>query len=195
MKAAIAAFPFPLPADEKLGKWGMWCFVVTEAFLFVVLFFSYFYLGKGKPWPPDPPKLGMALLMLAVLLSSSALLHASTRLAERRALGRARLLAAATAVLGAVFLVLQGLEYRERLKTLSPRSDAYGSIFYTITGVHGLHVLAGIGMVVLAIAFARPPDGRPPFRPLHDAAIYWHFVDAVWVVIVALLYVLPRLKG
>ena len=91
-------------------------------------------------------------------------------------------------------LVLQFFEYRNHLQTLLPTTDSYGSIFYTITTIHGAHVTLGLLMLAYAIVLPRlEPAGRPPHRPLHNAALYWHFVDIVWVFIVGLLYYLPRL--
>jgi heme/copper-type cytochrome/quinol oxidase subunit 3 len=80
-------------------------------------------------------------------------------------------------------------------KELLPQEDSYGSIFYTITSFHAAHLIIGWG--ILAYVLFQPslePD-RPPHRPLHSAAMYWHFVDAVWVVIVTLLYVVPNLRS
>jgi heme/copper-type cytochrome/quinol oxidase subunit 3 len=133
--------------------------------------------------------------MLAVLLSSSAALFAGERALRRGAPARARAAVWAAIALGAAFLGLQALEYGNRLRELRPTTDAYGSIFYTITGLHGTHVLLGIAMLAFVAALpALEPTSRPPYRPLHNASLYWHFVDAVWVVIVAVLYVLPNLR-
>jgi heme/copper-type cytochrome/quinol oxidase subunit 3 len=186
--------PLALPWDERRGSMGMALFIATEAFLFVALFFAYFYLGHYAPqWPPDPPKLALALVMLAVLLSSSAVLYAGEHAVQRGRPGAARAAIAVTLLLGAAFLGVQAYEYADRLRTLRPTTDAYGSIFYTITSIHALHVLLGLCMLAYVAVLPALRPMRPPYRPLHNASLYWHFVDAVWVVIVALLYLLPRL--
>ena len=84
-------------------------------------------------------------------------------------------------------------EYRDHLRDAPAATDAYGSIFYTITSVHGAHVLLGLLMLVYVL-LCRDSGRRakPPHRPLHNAALYWHFVDVVWVVIVVLLYLAPN---
>jgi heme/copper-type cytochrome/quinol oxidase subunit 3 len=195
--AEIAATRMPHGVvDVKRGSWAMVMFIITEATLFTMLFFSYYYLGHVArgPWPSDPPKLTLALAMLAVLLASSAVLHAGERAEKAGRTGRARAAVALTVAMGMGFLVLQGLEFREHLKTLQPTTDAYGSIFYTITSLHGAHVALGLLMLLYVLVLPQiGPGQKPPHRSLHNASLYWHFVDAVWLFIVALLYVAPNL--
>jgi heme/copper-type cytochrome/quinol oxidase subunit 3 len=183
-----------LPWDDRRGTWGMAMFIATEAALFVTLFFSYFYLGRDKEsWPTDaPPKITLSLVMLAVLATSSLVLSWGEKQLERRREQAARFATGVTLCLGIGFLVLQFFEYRDHLRRLAPWSDAYGSIFYTITSFHALHLTLGLLMLAYALVLPKVgPTDRPPHRALHNAAIYWHFVDWVWFVIVSLLYVLP----
>lgn len=194
--SVLVAPPLTIPRRvvTDRGTWAMWMFIGTEAMLFVTLFFSYYYLGHPQPvWPPSPPKYQLALVMLAILVSSSVVLHAG-ELAERRGQpGTARALTLVTILLGVVFVAVQALEYRDHLRELKPSSDVYGSIFYTITSVHGVHVLLGLCMLVYVLLLPEIGPGRkPPHRPLHNASLYWHFVDVVWIFIVALLYIAPN---
>jgi cytochrome c oxidase subunit III len=191
-----AALAQGLPLDDKRGTGGMLLFIASEALLFLLLFFSYFYLGRREPrWPMHPaPKLTLALTMLAVLVASSVVLHAGERAVKAGRTAGARLAVAVTLVMGVAFLAIQVYEYRDHLKTLKPTTDAYGSIFYTITSFHALHLVGG--MLMLAYVLVLPdlePRDRPPHRPLHNAALYWHFVDLIWVIVVAVLYVTPHL--
>jgi cytochrome c oxidase subunit III len=182
------------PVDETRGQWGMLLFMVTEATFFLMLFFAYFYLRHSSTtWTTDPPKLSMALVMAAVLISSSLVLRWGERRLDLRDPAAARASILGTVALGLLFLLLQTMEYAERLKRLTPQSNAYGSIFYTITSAHAAHLLLGI--LMLSYVFVLPDlagHERPPHRPLHNAGLYWHFVDAVWIVIVIILYVMPR---
>jgi cytochrome c oxidase subunit I+III len=177
--------------DGERGALGMWLFIATEALLFVMLFFTYFYLG---PYPTqEPPKLRLALPMLAILLLSSAVLWWAERRVKSEEIGKARAGVLITVALGITFLVLQLFEYRDHLKTLAPQSNAYGSIFYALTGVHGLHVLLGTLMLGFVGVLPRlEPTDRPPRRPVEVVARYWHFVDLIWVLIVGILYVWPN---
>jgi cytochrome c oxidase subunit III len=181
--------------EDRRGQAAMVCFMFTEAMLFVMLFFAYYYLGHDAPdWAAEPPKMTMAFIMLAVLMSSSLVLHWGERQIDTARTGAARVAAAVTAMLGLVFLAIQVVEYRERLLEVRPDTDAYGSMFYLITSAHAAHVVLGVLMLVYVVMLPEiGRNGKPPHQPLRTAALYWHFIDLVWVVIVGLLYVAPNL--
>jgi cytochrome c oxidase subunit 3 len=183
-----------LPLDEERGTLGMWLAIATEVLLFVSLFFAYFYVGQRHPgWPASPPERRLALILLAILVASSAVLHLGERLLERGRRAAARMCIALTIGAGVVFVRVQVLEYRNRLVALWPTENAYSSLFYTITSLHALHVLVGLAILLFVLCLPRlEPAARPPHRPLHNAALYWHFVDVVWIAIVGLLYLLPH---
>jgi heme/copper-type cytochrome/quinol oxidase subunit 3 len=191
---AVPIVPRTVIADR--GSWAMTMFIATEATLFVCLFFAYYYLGHLAPaWPPDPPEWHVAAIMLAVLLTSSGVLHWAELRAGRRLVSQARAAAMLTVALGLAFLGLQIVEYQHHLQRLLPSDNAYGSIFYTITSIHAAHVALGVLMLLFVAALPDITDApKPPHRPLHNVAMYWHFVDAVWVVIVVLLYALPNIR-
>ena len=184
--------------DTARGTWAMGMFIATEAMLFLMLFFSYYYMGHANAvWPPEPPKMRFALMMLAVLVSSSVILRMGESAAKRHEFGRARAAVTGTLVLGVAFMVLQILEYADHLTHLRPTTDAYGSIFYTITGIHGAHVV--LGLLMLSYVMLLPVEHmgaarKPPHHALKNASMYWHFVDVVWMFIVGLLYVLPNVN-
>ncbi len=182
-----------LPPDKSRGSWAMALTITTEALLFVSFFFAYFYVGRLEQyWPTHPPKLKLALILLAILLTSSGTIYAAEHLVKKGAHRAARALLLLTIGLGALFVVVQVFEYLDHLKEVTPRSNAYGSLFYVITSFHGLHVVAGLLMLIFVACLPHldPPDS--PHRPLHNAALYWHFVDVVWLFVVGLLYVLPH---
>jgi heme/copper-type cytochrome/quinol oxidase subunit 3 len=182
--------------DDKRGTWGVALFIATEAMLFVMLFFTYFYVEKGNQrWSvEEPPKLHYVLPMLAVLLASSAVLRWGEKQVKKERYGAGRAALIGTIVLAVVFLGLSYLDYSEHLLHLTPRTNAYGSIFYTITSVHVAHLLLGLFMLLWVLLLARrwEPTQHTPYRPYHNAAMYWHFVDTVWIFIVAILYVAPN---
>ncbi|HTK29673.1 MAG TPA: heme-copper oxidase subunit III [Vicinamibacterales bacterium] len=193
----VAAPQTTIPRDVVVdrGTWAMLLFIATEATLFVCLFFSYYYLGHDKPiWPPEPPKWKLAVVMLAVLFTSSGVLHWGERQDRSGRPGAARGAVGATVALGLLFLGVQALEFRNHLQDLQPTTSAYGSIFYTITSIHAAHLILGLLMLIYVLLLPDiGPAARPPHRPLHNASLYWHFVDVVWLVIVGLLYAAPNL--
>lgn len=183
------------PTETRRGELGMWLFIATEAMLFGLLFFAYFYLGSSKPqWPleEDPPYT-LALTLLAILVISSAAAEWAKRGVAKDQTGRLKIGLGLTLLLGAAFIAVQMLEYRRHLNTLKPDDNAYGSIFYTITSLHFAHVVMGLGL--LAFVFARALAGHFNARrhvAVKNATIYWHFVDLVWIFVVAIVYLSPH---
>jgi cytochrome c oxidase subunit III len=181
-----------LPSEAARGTWAVWLTIVTEALLFVSLLFAYFYVGHDKSvWPPHPPERRMALELLAILLASSVVAEIAKKANGHGHERAARLALVVTILLGLGFLGLQCLEFRERLLEAQPWSDVYGSLFFGITGFHALHVLVGVLMLVWVLCLPRLRSTRSPHRALENVTLYWHFVDVVWVVLVAVLYLLP----
>ena len=186
-----------LPLDQRRGKNGMWCTIATEAMLFVCMFGAYYYLGSNKDrWSIESAPLWyFALILLAILLSSSAVLWWGEKQVEKENFAAGRIALWVTVALGLCFLALQGYEYMVEWKTITPYSDSYGSIFFTITSLHALHVI--VGLLLLMYVGVMPRYGettRTPHKPYSTAAMYWHFVDAVWVFIVTFLYCIPTLQ-
>jgi len=189
----------PTHAERTFGWWGMAWLIATEATLFAVLLLSYFYIRfQSEPiWPPDgikAPTLALPLVMSAILWSSSLPVYVAERAVkkDRQALVRAGLFAGF--VLGVVFLALQfGVEYPEKLKEFTPRTDSYGSLFFTITGLHAAHVTVGLLMSAWTQwrAWAGAFDRRRHVT-LRVFAMYWHFVDIVWVFVLATIYLSPH---
>lgn len=185
-----------LPIDQSRGLWGVWWVIATEAMLFMCMFGAYYYLGNNKDrWALEkPPHLVYPFVLLAVLVSSSIVLHWGEKQVLKDRFRAGRIALWISVLLGLLFLTLQGFEYASEWKDLTPDSDSYGSIFYTITSLHAAHVI--VGLLLLIYVGVLPCYGsmrRTPHRPYQVAARYWHFVDAVWVFIVVLLYCVPHI--
>jgi cytochrome c oxidase subunit I+III len=187
--------PVGASGRRSVGWWGMAGVVTTEACFFAYLLFSYFYLSSlsTNPWPADAPRLGLPIINTCILLLSSVVAWWGVHGIERGRKGQLRFGMGGALVLGILFLVLQGVEYsREKL---SFTRDAYGSLFYTITGFHGAHVF--VGLVMLAVVLVRALRGhfvRERYEAVTNATLYWHFVDAVWLAVFTTLYVTPHLR-
>jgi len=175
----------------------MLCLIATEAILFVYLIFSYLYLGAQSPgsWPPDgPPALRLALPDTCILLLSSAVLEWGKRMHRREhRRGTAWIVGLAlTILLGAAFVGIQGVEWSR--KSFAFSDDSYSCAYFTLTGLHLLHVVAGL--IALSVVLAWSLAGRfrgQGYEQPRLAVLYWHFVDAVWLVVFAVIYLLPRI--
>ncbi|WP_438392529.1 cytochrome c oxidase subunit 3 [Caballeronia sp. DA-9] len=193
--ALDAARPLPVgtAGRHSAGWWGMWMLIATEAALFAYLIFSYLYLfsqGGGK-WPPDGmPKMGPALFNTAVLLTSSVFVVLCEHAVKR---GRRRLAViwmGIAIVLGMLFTGVQLKEWHDH--PYGPASHLYGSLYFTITGFHMLHVVAGLivlGLLLAWTALGYFDDRR--HTVLTIGGMYWHFVDIVWLFIFTTLYISP----
>ncbi len=191
-----AALPVEVSGVAAPGWWGMVLLITTEATLFTLLVFSYFYLRYLAPqWPPpglEAPKLTRPVVATIILLSSSGPMIWAERGIKRGSQWRLRAGLLATFVLGVIFLALQILEYHD--EKFGPQTFAYGSLFFTITSVHGLHVIGGLGMnVVIQIRAWKGQFTRRRNLAVENAALYWHFVDVVWIVVFSSLYISPHL--
>ena len=185
------------PLEVNRGIYGVYCLILTEASLFAAFFASYYFLGVNKyRWTIDtPPKLPLAFVMLAILVSSSLVMMWGERMVKQRRFGLARAAVAVTVLMGLVFLTVQSFEYLNHWKTLTPFTDSYGSIFYTITTFHAAHVVMGILMLCyLAILPNYGPTKLPPHHAYRVVSLYWHFVDIIWLFVVLLLYVIPHFQ-
>jgi len=184
-----------LPLDNKRGYYGIWLVIATETCLFLSLFSAYLLMGSSKfRWQTNrPPKLGYALVLLAILIGSSIVLIIGERMVKQRRYLAARVALVITILMGLVFLVLQAFEYIDHWKTLTPDTNAYGSIFYTITTFHAAHVI--VGLLLLCYVLFLPqyePASDSPHLPYKTVSLYWHFVDVVWIFVVAILYLIPH---
>lgn len=186
--------------SSELSWWGMVLLCVTEAALFAYFIAGYMYLGVLNPaWPPAAignPELRLPLAMTVMLLSSSAMLVWAERALSAGRTTAYRWRTLGTVLLGTLFLAMQVLEYKEQLRKGGPTQHAYSSMFFTITGFHGTHVL--IGMLLLLWTLRQEIGGhvdatRPTF--VKNTSLYWHFVDGVWLVILTVLYLSPRMYG
>ena len=170
-------------------------FLVTEVATFGAGFGYYFWIRAGE-WPPAdlPHLLGwLVYANTAVLVTSSGTLHYAEKALERGDRARFVQLLAATVGLGLVFLAGQAYEYYEFVvkESYTLASGIFASAFFGLTGLHGLHVTFGVTVLsvvlVRAALLGQYTDRR--LTSVNVASVYWHFVDAVWLFLVLVLYV------
>ncbi len=199
--AELAYEPVALPVGalgrNSVGWWGMLCLIATESCLFAYLLFSYFYMAvqHGRAWLPEAnPSISLSGPNTLILLTSSLAAWWGEEGVKHGRRGQHISGLSAAILLGVVFLVVQLFEWKEKTYGLS--TSAYGSLFFTITGFHMMHVI--VGLLILSTVLAWSLMGY--FSPRHHArvtiaGIYWHFVDAVWLCVFFTFYVSPYLMG
>jgi cytochrome c oxidase subunit 3/cytochrome o ubiquinol oxidase subunit 3 len=170
--------------------------IVAEASLFSVFVVAYlFYIGKSLNGPYPKDVLELPVLGTICLLSSSATVAFGARALGRGDVRRAGLWLLVTAVLGAIFLAGTAREWYELIwhRHLTIGTNLFGTTFYPLVGLHASHVIVGLGLLGLCVLFA----WSGALRPAHHERVemvswYWHFVDAVWVVVFTVVYVIGR---
>jgi cytochrome c oxidase subunit 3/cytochrome o ubiquinol oxidase subunit 3 len=190
---ATSAGDWVLPPRERVG---VACLITAESAMFVIFVVAYlFYLGKSTSGPTPQQVLALPILGTVCLLSSSATIAIAVW-ALRRGWIRAFATAwAATIGLGAVFMVGTGREWSRLIvkEKLTPATNLFGTTYYALVGLHALHVTVGLILLTTVLAFTlagavyREQAGR-----VDALALYWHFVDAVWVVVFTTVYVIGR---
>ncbi len=162
---------------------GVVVWLASELMFFGGLFAAYYTLRSvDADWPPPDVELNTlrAFVFTVVLVVSSVTMHSSVAAAERGDRRRALRWLFVTFVLGSLFLVNLGLEWAGNDFTMT--DHAYGSIYYLLTGFHGLHLLGGLALMVAAAVAVSGTDSHVPLGPTFTvSAYYWHFVDAVWI--------------
>jgi cytochrome c oxidase subunit III len=182
-------------ADARL-KTAMFLFIASEAAIFAAFFAAIIYARyHAKTWPPaGMPHFGILLpaVNTAILLSSSLTCHLAHVAMERKSREGVVSALMLTIFLGAIFLCGQAYEYGVlNGEAFTIKSGIFGSTFFMLTGFHGLHVLMGI--IFLNVVYGAVMRGRVTHDqqfPLRAASWYWHFVDAIWVCVFTLVYVL-----
>jgi len=186
------ALPVGSARHRASGWYGMWCLIATEASLFAYLLFSYAYLGARAHggWVPELPKLHLSLPNTVLLVASSFVLYWGERGIRQGRAGRLQLALALTILMGAVFIVVQLLEWHS--KPFRPADSAYASSYFTTTGFHLLHVLGGLLVLAPLLAWSLMGKfGAERHAAVSIGALYWHFVDVVWLLVFFTYYVTP----
>jgi cytochrome c oxidase subunit III len=196
--AGVRADPATTGSYLGAAEWGMIAFLVSEVAFFSTLIVVYLsYLGRDTVGPTPAQALSLPLVIgtTLCLLSSSVTIHLAEKALRSGTHARFCLLWAATIALGAVFLLGTAYEWRELIVRhhLTIGRNLFGTTYYTLVGFHGLHVTGGIVTmsIVLGLALAHHVTHANRLG-VELVSWYWHFVDAVWVVVFAVVYVFGR---
>jgi cytochrome c oxidase subunit 3 len=197
--SAIPLVPGGLEQEWHLpsrGRVGMYCLIIGESAIFTIFVIAYvFYIGKSLYGPTPQQVLDVPILNTICLLSSSVTIWLSERAIERNNIRTFGLWWAATITLGVIFLVGTGIEWDKLIyhDGLTISTNLFGTTFYSLVGLHATHVVVGLIMLSLVMLFTLTGHVKHDHAErIQVLALYWHFVDAVWVVVFTVVYIVGR---
>lgn len=178
------------------GIVGMACLIVAESAIFIIFIVAYlYYLGKSLTGPTPRDVLELPIFTSICLLSSSATVHAAVSALHHGKRSATSLWLAATVLLGGIFLAGTAHEWYHLITVdhLTIQTNLFGTTFYSLVGLHASHVIVGLSMLSLALFFSLTGSLTSKYTARMEVlSLYWHFVDAVWVVVFTVVYVLGR---
>ena len=177
------------------GKLGIWLFLASEVMLFGALFSTYIILRTGSlEWPRGELNVWLGMANTFILIGSSVTMVMAWVSLKQKDFGRHRIYLILTFALAAIFLVNKYFEYADHFRRgEGPWHTTFLAIYYTLTGLHGIHIVGG--MVVMGYLIgpgARLWHKQPEqcTNRIEYTGLYWHFVDLVWIFLFPVLYLL-----
>jgi cytochrome c oxidase subunit III len=185
--------PWTLPYR---GTVGMACLIVAESAIFIIFVVAYiFYIGKSLSGPTPAQVLELPIFGTICLLSSSITAHFAVGALRKQNLRNCTLGLAGTVLLGTIFLITTAHEWYHLIhdEGLTIQTNLFGTTYYSLVGLHATHVVVGLIMLSIALVLSlRGLVKEEHAEKLEVLSLYWHFVDAVWVVVFLVVYVLGR---
>jgi heme/copper-type cytochrome/quinol oxidase subunit 3 len=177
------------------GKLGIWLFLASEVMLFGALFSSYIILRHGSvEWPKGSLSVPLGAVNTVILISSSVTMVMAWASLKLHDFGKHRLYLIVTFILAGIFLVNKYFEYAEHLAHgEGPWHSTFLAIYFTLTGLHGLHIVGGMVVMLYFIGPGAKLWQRNPEQftnRIEYTGLYWHFVDLVWIFLFPILYLL-----
>lgn len=178
------------------GRVAMYSLIIGESAIFVIFVVAYIYnIGRSLSGPTPKDVLEVPIFNSICLLSSSLTIWLAERALERNKIKVFGAWWALTLALGAIFLVGTGIEWHMLIyeKGLTISTNLFGTTFYSLVGLHATHVIFGLIGLSIVLAFTLTGHLREEHSErVQVLALYWHFVDAVWVVVFTVVYILGR---
>jgi len=177
------------------GKFGTWLFLASEVMLFGALFSTYIILRQGSvEWPHGELNIWLGMINTFILIGSSVTMVLSWANLKMGNFSRARMLLLITFILAGVFLVNKYFEYADHLsRGEGPWHSTFLPIYFTLTGLHGLHIIGGMVVMLYLLGPGAKMWVRNPAQytgRVEYTGLYWHFVDLVWIFLFPILYLL-----
>jgi cytochrome c oxidase subunit 3/cytochrome o ubiquinol oxidase subunit 3 len=170
--------------------------IAAEAAIFTIFVVAYlFYIGRSLTGPMPKDVLSVPIFYTICLLSSSLTIHAAAKALRRGSVRSFAILWLATIALGAAFLYGTATEWHRLIyqEGLTISTNLFGTTYYSLVGLHGFHVVVGLVALFVVMVFTFLVNVRPEHAERVDVlSLYWHFVDAVWIVVFTVVYVIGR---
>lgn len=174
----------------------MYCVIAAESAIFTIFVVAYiFYIGKSLSGPQPKDVLRVPVVYTICLLSSSLTIHFAARLLRNGNVRAFALWWLLTIGLGATFLTGTGLEWQHLIhdEGLTIQTNLFGTTYYSLVGLHAFHVTVGLLMLATVLIFTMLGLVKQKHAERVEVlSLYWHFVDAVWVVVFTVVYVIGR---
>jgi len=178
------------------GPVGMYLLIAAESAIFAIFVIAYiFYIGKSVTGPQPRDVLHVPIFLTICLLSSSLTIHLAVRLLRSSRVVSFALWWLLTIALGAIFLVGTFREWSRLIYNdgLTIQTNLFGTTYYSLVGLHALHVTIGLLALATVMVFTLRGDvGSRQAGRAEVLSMYWHFVDVVWVVVFTVVYIVGR---
>lgn len=178
------------------GRVAMACLIVAESAIFTIFVVAYlYYLGKDPTGPKPKDVLELPIFSSICLIASSFTISIAAHGLAKGMIGRFNFWWVVTILLGGYFLFETGREWHHLIveKNLTIRTNLFGTTFYSLVGLHASHVIVGLLMLLVVLALSLMGAVKKEHAERAEViAIYWHFVDVVWIVVFAVVYVIGR---
>ena len=197
---AAATIPVPqsdMPLSANLrGKVGMWCLIIAESAIFSIFVVAYlYYAGKSLSGPTPAQVLDVPYFTSICLFSSSLTILLAEKALHHGNVKRFGVFWFLTIALGVIFLIGTGREWYRLIYQdgLTIGTNLFGTTFYSLVGLHAFHVTVGlIGLTVIWLFTLFGAVKQEHSERINVFAMYWHFVDAIWVVVLSVVYFITR---
>jgi cytochrome c oxidase subunit III len=192
----VVMMPDPTWILPDRGRVGMFALIAAEAAMFTIFVVAYlYYIGKSLTGPLPKDVLRPPVFFTLCLLSSSLTIHFAVKAIRQGRMKNFETWWFVTMALGAIFLIGTALEWRRLIfkAGLTISTNLFGTTYYSLVGLHGFHVTVGLMLLSAVMAFAFLGHVKQEHAHRLDVlSLYWHFVDAVWVVVFTVVYVIGR---
>ena len=198
----MSTIPFTSNASDRpwvlpyRGTIGIYCLIASESAMFSIFVIAYiFYVGKSLSGPTPRQVLELPIFTTICLLASSITVHQAVNGLRHQKWAVFKAWLAATVLLGSIFIIGTSLEWYKLIYKdgFTLQTNLFGTSFYSLVGLHASHVMVGLLMLSITLILALMGKVKQEHADrFHALSLYWHFVDAIWVVVFTVVYILGR---